>query len=252
MKRLELIAPGQIPEIAAGDDLPNIIADAFQAEHVELCDGDLLVVTHKIVSKAEGRVYDLRSITPSETATALASQCGKPPSLVELILRESNCVMRTRPGVLIMRHRLGFICANAGVDQSNSGGESWAVLLPEHPDQSAKKIHDGLKQLTKKSIPVLISDSQGRPFRNGTLGIAIGCCGLAPLRDYRGKYDRQGYVLQSSVEALADELCCAASLLMGQSNESLPVVLVRGAEYQLSDHSANLLLRAQEQDLFLN
>lgn len=252
MKQLELIAPGRIPEIVKGDDLPQVIADAFHTEQVDFRDGDILIVTHKIVSKMEGRVYDLRNIIPSDMAKALSSQCDKPPSLVELILRESKSVMKLRRGVLIMRHRLGFICANAGVDQSNSGGESRAVLLPEHPDQSAKMIHEGLKLLTKKSIPVLISDSQGRPFRNGTIGIAVGCYGLAPMRDYRGRCDRQGYVLQSSVEALADELCCAASLLMGQSNESLPVVLVRGAEYQVANTSANRLLRSEAQDLFLN
>ncbi|MCI9295643.1 MAG: coenzyme F420-0:L-glutamate ligase [Lawsonibacter sp.] len=252
MKRLELIAPGQIPEIVEGDDLPQIIADAFRGEHVDFQDGDILIVTHKIVSKMEGRVYDLREIVPSDAALTLASRCGKPASLVELILRESKCVMKVRQGVLIMRHRLGLICANAGVDQSNSGGESQAVLLPECPDQSAKAIHDGIKRLTKRSVPVLISDSQGRPFRNGTLGIAIGCYGLEPMRDYRGRHDRQGHILQSSVEALADELCCAASLLMGQSNESLPVVLIRGAEYLRAHTSASRLLRSEEQDLFLN
>jgi coenzyme F420-0:L-glutamate ligase/coenzyme F420-1:gamma-L-glutamate ligase len=225
---------------------------------MELQEDDILVIAQKIVSKAEGRTVNLVTITPSARATELAKQTEKDARLVELILQESNEVLRTRIGAIIVEHRLGFVCANAGIDHSNvdtsllSGEdpEGWVLLLPQDPDLSSRMMRNEIKSLTGKSIGILIIDSHGRAWRNGTVGTAIGMSGIPGLEDLRGKADLFGYTLQVTTVGVADELAAAASLVMGQANEGTPVVHVRGFPYPLREGSLKELIRPKDQDLF--
>ncbi|MGC1376536.1 MAG: coenzyme F420-0:L-glutamate ligase [Anaerolineales bacterium] len=248
-----------IPLIKPGDDLAGVILHALQALPLE--SGDILVLTQKIVSKAEGRLVHLTTVTPSPAALELAAKTGKDPRLAELILRESNAVLRARPGSVIVEHRLGFVCANAGIDQSNvdeNGATSseWVLLLPEDPDQSAAQIRAKLEEATPwrgqagKQIGVMIIDSHGRAWRIGTVGTAIGLSGLPGIVDLRGTTDLSGYTLKITVVGAADELAAAASLLMGQAAEGTPVVHVRGFPYPLRESSLKELLRPKDQDMF--
>jgi len=212
--------------------------------------GDVVVVAHKVVSKAEGSVVDLRDVPPSPEAIALAEEAHKDPRLVEVILRESRAVRRARPGLIIAEHRLGFICANAGVDHSNVGlGDDVVVTLPRDPDASAERIRSRLQEIFGVEVGVIVNDSHGRPFRQGTTGAAIGVAGLRVLRSYIGESDRYGYVLRVSVEAVADELAAMANLLQGQAAEGTPMVLIRGAEHAGAGRAADLV-RSEEEDLF--
>ena len=238
-----------VPRITAGDDLVTIIVSALAASGEQLCDGDILVLTQKIVSKAEGRAVDLTSVLPSERARKLADETAKDPRVVELILRESTEVVRARPGAIIVVHRLGFILANAGIDQSNVGGDS-VLLLPADPDTSAASIRAGLRQQTGADVGVLIIDSVGRPWRLGTVGTAIGVSGMPALLDLRGRPDLFGRPLETTMVGLADELASAASIIMGQADESRPIVLVRGLPYDRRGGSAQDLLRPKQEDLF--
>ena len=218
-------------------------------------DNDVLVFAQKIVSKAEGCAVNLATVDPSPEALELAIQTEKDPRLVELILRESNQVLRTRPGTIIVEHKLGFVCANAGIDHSNVAGagneaEEWVLLLPMQPDRSAETIRQEIASKTGKQIGVLIIDSHGRAWRNGTVGIAIGIAGLPGLEDLRGKPDLFRFTLRITQVGVADELAAAASLIMGQAAEGTPVVHVRGFPYPLRDGSLKELLRPKEQDLF--
>lgn len=250
MKALRAWAPEPFPEIRPGDDLVAAIADAFRQAGLVAESGDVVVVAHKVVSKAEGCVVDLREVTPGPRALAVAEQAHKDPRLVEVILRESVAVRRVRPGLIIAEHRLGFVCANAGVDHSNVGlGDDVVVTLPPDPDASAARLREGLRRALGADVAVIVNDSHGRPFRHGTTGAAIGAAGLAVLRSYVGEPDRYGYVLRVSVEAVADELAAAANLLQGQAAEGRPVVLVRGAGAPGAGRAADLV-RPQEEDLF--
>lgn len=254
-RHLSLSAISGIPLIRAGDDLAGIIFSALAAEEITLADGDILVLAQKIVSKAEGRLVNLSTINPSETAIELAKRCDKDPRLVELVLQESNSVLRTRPGSIIVEHRLGFVCANAGIDHSNVHGdwgkeEDWVLLLPEDPDESAKRIATKLKQLSDATVGVVIIDSHGRAWRLGTVGTAIGVYLVPALVDLRGIGDIYGYQLRITQVAAADELAAAASLIMGQAAESLPVVHVRGFPYSLSESNLKDVIRPHEQDMF--
>ncbi len=219
-----------------------------------LQDGDVVAVAQKIVSKAEGRQVRLADVTPSARAVELAAQVGKDARLVELILRESTEVSRLRPGVIIVRHRLGFTSANAGIDRSNvqtEGGEEEAVLLlPLDPDASAAALHDTLQVNTGATVGVVITDSHGRPFRLGTVGVAIGVAGLPALWDRRGEADLYGYRLQHTDVGLADEIAAAAGLLMGQAAEGLPAVLLRGLRLPPAEGRATDLVRPPELDLY--
>lgn len=251
-----------IPLIRHGDDLADILVSALAANGFELADGDILVVTSKIVSKAEGRMVDLASVQPSEDALELARRSEKDPRLAELILQESAEVLRVRVGTVIVEHRLGFVCANAGIDHSNvdspllSGegpgvrSEDWVLLLPADPDLSSRKMRDAIQSKTGKGIGVLIIDSHGRAWRNGTVGVAIGIAGMPGLQDLRGEPDLFGYRLQITQVGVADELAAAASLVMGQAAEGTPVVHVRGFPYPLREGSLKELIRPKEQDLF--
>jgi coenzyme F420-0:L-glutamate ligase / coenzyme F420-1:gamma-L-glutamate ligase len=253
--QLSLTAIPGIPLIQAGDDLVRIICDAVKLAEIELKDGDILVVAQKIVSKAEGRLVNLSTILPSPKANTLARQCEKDPRMIELVLQESKAVLRTRPGSIIVEHKLGFICANAGIDHSNVHGEwgneeDWVLLLPKNPDLSAQKIVDGVKDCLGINIGVLIIDSHGRAWRLGTVGITIGVSNAPALVDLRGTEDIYGYHLRITQVAAADELAAGASILMGQAAERLPVVLVRGFPYQLRPSNLQELIRPHEQDMF--
>jgi coenzyme F420-0:L-glutamate ligase/coenzyme F420-1:gamma-L-glutamate ligase len=239
-----------VPMVKAGDDLTTIILAALRASDRDLAAGDILVVAQKIVSKAEGRMVDLRSVTPSARAVSLARASEKDPRIVELILAESIDVLRHRPGALIVAHRLGMVLANAGIDQSNVGGEECALLLPLDPDRSCAAIRRKLTEATGVDVGVMIIDSIGRAWRNGTIGTAIGVAGLPGLLDLRGTPDLFGRVLETTEVGLADELAAAASLVMGQAGEGRPVVLARGVGYGRRDGSAQELIRPREKDLF--
>ncbi|MCS0504221.1 coenzyme F420-0:L-glutamate ligase [Ancylobacter mangrovi] len=245
--RLELIALPGLPMVRPGDDLAALLAQALAGAGLELRAGDVLVLAQKIVSKAEGRLVRLAEVTPSAAALALAEETGKDPALVELILSESRRVVRRRPGVLIVEHRLGFIMANAGIDQSNVG-EGMALLLPADPDASAERLRTALG--APEGVGVVINDSFGRPWRRGTAGVAIGAAGLPALVDRRGEADLFGRPLQVTMIALADEIAAAASLLMGPAAEGRPAVLVRGLSWSAPASPAATLIRPEEEDLF--
>lgn len=239
-----------IPQISAGDDLVEVILTAIADAGERLRDGDVLVLTQKIVSKAEGRSVDLTGIVASDRAGKLAKETGKDARLVELVLRESSEVLRCQAGLIIVVHRLGFILANAGIDQSNVDSGNSVLLLPLDPDASAASIRAGLRRKAAVDVAVLIIDSIGRPWRLGTVGTAIGVCGMPALLDLRGRPDLFGRRLETTMIGLADELAGAASIVMGQADESQPIVLARGLPYLRQDGSARDLLRPKEKDLF--
>jgi coenzyme F420-0:L-glutamate ligase/coenzyme F420-1:gamma-L-glutamate ligase len=244
-----------IPLIRRDDNLADIVVHALTENHIQLEDNDILVFAQKIVSKAEGRTVNLATIIPSPQAIDLARQTQKDPRVIELVLEESNEILRTRIGTIIVEHKLGFVCANAGIDHSNVAGdgnkdEEWILLLPQDPDRSSRKMREEIRSKTKKQVGILIIDSHGRAWRNGTVGIAIGVSGLPALEDLRGKPDLFGFKLQITQVGVADELAAAASLMMGQADEGTPVVHVRGFPYPLREGSLKELIRPKEQDLF--
>jgi coenzyme F420-0:L-glutamate ligase/coenzyme F420-1:gamma-L-glutamate ligase len=254
-KKLVLSAVAGIPLIQEGDDLAEIIYEAAINSELNFEDEDVLVLAQKIVSKAEGRLVNLTTVTPSSEAINLATFLDKRPELVELILRESTEVLRTRPGTIIVQHKAGFVCANAGIDHSNVRGpwgndNDWVLLLPEDSDQSAERIRKRLEGLTGKQLAVLIIDSHGRAWRNGVLGTAIGLSGMPGLVDMRGTEDMNGYKMRVTTIAAADELAAAASLLMGQTSEGTPVVHARGFPYPLREGTVSELIRDKEKDMF--
>jgi coenzyme F420-0:L-glutamate ligase/coenzyme F420-1:gamma-L-glutamate ligase len=250
---LRLVALPDFPLVARGDDLAAFTAAALTRAGLALRPGDVLVFAQKVISKAEGRQVELADVVPGATAFDLAQTVQKDPRLVELVLRESRRVVRSAKDVLIVEHRLGLIMANAGIDQSNvadpAGGE-FALLLPENPDASAARLRDRLRVLTGCEPGVIIGDSFGRPWRVGTVGVAIGCAGLPATLDLRGQADLFGRPLRVTVVGHADEIASAASMLMGQANEGCPVVLVRGLATRAPHQPAAALLRPQQQDLF--
>ena len=253
MTSLEVIALTGLPLIKAGDDLVALIASSLKLNGVEPRAQDVLVVAQKIVSKAEGRMVDLATVQPSARARALAADVDKDPRLVEVILSESVRVVRARRNVLIVEHRLGFIMANAGVDQSNvapEDGSAHVLLLPENPDRSAETLRRGLARLTGIDLAVVINDSFGRPWRQGTAGVAIGVAGLPALIDLRGRPDLFGRKLEVSVIGFADEIAAAASLVMGQADEAAPVVLIRGLRWSAPESTAASIIRSPNEDLF--
>lgn len=244
-----------IPLIKAGDNLAELILKALKQNQIALQDGDILVVAQKVISKAEGRWVNLVEVQVSPQAMQLAKEIEKDPRLVELILQESCQVLRTRPGTIVVEHRLGFVCANAGIDHSNVAGEGdekgeWVLLLPENPDASAERIRQTMEAESGAKIGVLIIDSHGRAWRMGTVGVAIGVAGMPALVDLRGQADLFGYTLRITQVGAADELAAAASLVMGQAAEGTPVVHARGFPYPLREGSFNELVRPRHQDLF--
>lgn len=251
MQPLALIPLLGLPDIRPGDDLAEMLHLAAREQGIAWEAGDALVIAQKIVSKAEGRFVALDEVEPSARALELAATCGKDPRLVELVLRESTDVLRAVPGVLIVRHRLGLVMANAGIDQSNVGpGQADALLLPSDPDRSAAGLRAALRTATGADVAVVIADSFGRPWRMGTCGVAIGVSGLVALSRQSGTADRYGRILQHTDVAVADEIAAAGSLLMGQAAEGVPAVLVRGARRFRGEGGAGELVRPLEQDLF--
>jgi coenzyme F420-0:L-glutamate ligase/coenzyme F420-1:gamma-L-glutamate ligase len=241
-----------VPLVQPGDDLPGIIERALAQSGEALQPRDVLILAQKIVSKAERRMVDLKTVTPSPRAIELAHATAKDPRVVELILGESTELLRQRPGAIIVAHRLGYVLANAGIDMSNVGPEAGeqALLLPADPDRSCRAIHAALRERTGIDVAVLIIDSFGRAWRNGTVGTAIGVSGFPALADLRGTPDLFGRALQITEVGLADELAAAASLLMGQAAEGAPIVLARGVPYERRDSSVQELIRPKAQDLF--
>jgi coenzyme F420-0:L-glutamate ligase / coenzyme F420-1:gamma-L-glutamate ligase len=242
-----------IPLVRPGDDLAALIIAACERSALGPVDGDVVVVAQKVVSKAEGRYVDLAAVRPSARAQELAAQVGKEARLVEVILQESRRVVRHRPGVLIVEHRLGFVMANAGVDRSNVDPQMGAepvLLLPRDPDASAAALRDRLAAHFHKQLAVVITDSFGRAWRHGTVGVALGAAGLPSLLDLRGKPDLFGHALRVTQAGFADEIAGAASLVMGQADEARPVVLLRGLAWAGADAPAGMLIRAADEDLF--
>lgn len=245
-----------MPEITPGDDLTVLILEACRRENLELVDGDVVIVTQKIVSKAEGCIESLSDVDPSSIASTFARESGKDPRLVELALREAKRIVRMDRGVLITETRHGFVCANSGVDASNVGSPDAATTLPREPDRSAQRLRRELQDATGARIAVIISDTFGRPWREGVVNVAIGIAGLNPLNDYRGRSDADGRSLASTVIAVADELAGAAELVMGKLDR-IPVAVVSGFSYASRDdgddgghEGARALVRDEAHDLF--
>jgi coenzyme F420-0:L-glutamate ligase/coenzyme F420-1:gamma-L-glutamate ligase len=251
--QLQLIAIPGLPAVAAGDDLARLLVDRADAADIRLQAGDVIVVAQKILSKAEGRHVDLASIRPSATALELSQIVNKDPRLVELVLSQSKRIVRTAKDVLIVQHQLGYIMANAGIDQSNvehPDGTEYALLLPADPDASAQRLREDILRLSGAKVGVVISDSFGRPWRVGTVGVAIGAAGLPATLDLRGSTDLFGRTLKVTVVGHADEIASAASLLMGQGREARPVIVVRGLTATRDETRASSLVRPEKEDLF--
>lgn len=251
MQSLALTALDGVPEVREGDDLCAIVLEGLRRTAIDLAPGDVLVFAQKVVSKSEGRLVRLSGIEPSLRACELARVTGKDARVIELVLSESREVLRAKKDVIIVEHRLGFVMANAGIDQSNvDGGDSSALLLPADPDASCRRLRVALREVTGIDCAVVINDSFGRAWRHGVVGVALGVSGLPALLDRRGTPDRFGRILKVTQIAVADELAAAASLLMGQGGEGYPIVHVRGVPYERREGSASELLRHRSEDMF--
>jgi coenzyme F420-0:L-glutamate ligase / coenzyme F420-1:gamma-L-glutamate ligase len=251
MKAIEIIPVENLPLIAKGDLLGELIVNAAEKQGTPIQERDIVVITHKIVSKAEGNIVNLDSVSPSEKAKEIAQRTGKDPAFVEAVLGETKEIVRIGPNSLITENRNGVISANAGIDKSNVEGEKNIALLPRNPDKSAQTIRKDIRRLTNHEIAVVISDTHGRPLRMGEINVTIGVAGIKPTRDRRGEKDLFGYVLRVKQTAVADELASAAELVIGQANEGIPVAIIRGYTYQtIENASARNLTRPREADLF--
>ncbi|MEM3699572.1 MAG: coenzyme F420-0:L-glutamate ligase [Candidatus Bathyarchaeia archaeon] len=251
MNVIQIIGIEGLPIIKAGDNLAELICSAAERQKTPIQNGDIIVVTHVVVSRAEGKIVNLDDVMPSAFAKSIAEQYGKDPALVEVVLRESKSMVRMDRGILITESKHGFVCANSGVDKSNVPGEKIVALLPENPDESAEKIRKEIKRLTGCDVAVIISDTHGRPLREGEINVAIGVAGIKPIRDRRGEKDLFGYVLRIKKTAIADELASAAELVIGQANEGIPVAIIRGYNYPKSESArATELIMSKEKDLF--
>jgi coenzyme F420-0:L-glutamate ligase/coenzyme F420-1:gamma-L-glutamate ligase len=249
MQPITLFPISGIPLIKEGDNIAQAILDALNALDLPLIGGDVLVIAHTIISRALGLVYSLEDITPSEEAIALSAQTNKTPEHIELVLREANKVLKVERNIVITETKLGFIQANSGVDTSNAGIDKF-LTLPPNPDNDAKTIVEAVKVHYNVDIAVIISDTMGRALRGGVINNAIGCYGIEPIKSYIGQKDLYGYELQVTTVAIADELTSAAELLIGEADEAIPVVLIRGYKYEKGTTSAQVLARPEEQRLF--
>ncbi len=252
MRQVTLTTLPDIPLVQPGDDLVAIVLAGVAAAGLTLHNGDIVALAQKIVSKAEGQIVDLKTVTPSPAALAWAVETDKDPRLVELVLQESTEVMRAHIGVMIVRHRLGHVGANAGIDQSNVAPEAdeLALLLPKDPDASAARLRAGIRERTGCNVGVIINDSIGRPWRIGNLGLAIGSAGIMALEDRRGDVDMFGRELKITLIPRADNLAAAASLLMGEAAEASPIVVIRGLPEEHSEQTSAVLVRPKDKDLF--
>jgi coenzyme F420-0:L-glutamate ligase/coenzyme F420-1:gamma-L-glutamate ligase len=252
MHIVQIIAVEGLPIIKKGDRLAQLLCNTAKRQGTPIQDGDVIVVTHVVVSRAEGNIVSLDKVQPSEFAVKTAEQHGKDPALVEVVLREAKSIVRMGNGNLITETRHGFVCANSGVDRSNVKEQRSVVLLPKDPDRSAENLRQQIKKLTRRRVAVIISDTHGRPLRMGETNVAIGIAGLKPIRDRRGEKDLFGYVLRVKQTAIADELAAAAELVIGQADEGVPAAIVRGYNYPEAEGSkATELIRPREKDLFI-
>jgi coenzyme F420-0:L-glutamate ligase/coenzyme F420-1:gamma-L-glutamate ligase len=251
MKTVRVIAVENLPLIAKGDRIGELIYFAAKKQKTPIQEKDVIVITHVAVSKAEGNIVNLDEISPSERAKDIAKQTGKEPALVEVILRETEEIVRLGNNSLITETKSGIICANAGVDKSNIEGERNLALLPRDPDASAQRIRYEIRRLSGCDVAVIVSDTHGRPLRMGEINVAIGLAGMKPIRDRRGEKDLFGYVLRVKQTAVADELASAAELVIGQTNEGIPAAIIRGYDYVPEENpSVRTLTRPKEKDLF--
>jgi coenzyme F420-0:L-glutamate ligase/coenzyme F420-1:gamma-L-glutamate ligase len=250
--RLSIFAVPGIPLVQPGDDIAAFVLDGLAAMGEALADGDVVVIAQKIVSKCEGRLVSLGTVTPSAKAEELAGVTGKDPRVVELVLQESNEVLRAKTNVLIVEQKLGLVIANAGIDRSNveGGADDMALLLPVDPDASARALRETFRERTGVDVAVVIADSVGRAWRYGTTGMAIGCAGLEPLWDQRGDTDMFGKVLEVTEVAVADQVAAAANLAMGEARERTPAAIVRGLDTPRRERPATALVRSKKEDMF--
>ncbi|MCW3980532.1 MAG: coenzyme F420-0:L-glutamate ligase [Candidatus Bathyarchaeota archaeon] len=249
---VKIIPVKKLPTINNGDDISDLVCNAAENQGSPIQDNDVIIVTHVVVSRAEGSVVNLNGIEPSDFAKSIAAKSEKDPALVEVVLQQAESIVRMRNGCLITLTKHGLICANSGVDKSNVPGDRIVALLPSDPDDSARRIREGIKRYTGKVVSVIVSDTHGRPLRDGEINVAIGVSGLVPIRDRRGENDLFGYVLKSKRTAIADELASAAELVMGQADEAIPAALIRGYSVQKSDDAtAKDMIRPLEQELFV-
>jgi len=252
MSKVQTIGVKDLPIVKKGDDLAKLICTAAEHQGTPIEDGDIIVVTHVVVSRVEGNVVNLDEVAPSEFAKSVAQQVEKDPALVETVLRESKSIVRMGDKHLICETRHGLVCANAGVDKSNVPGERNVALLPRNPDRSARILRQKIRKLTRKDVAVIISDTHGRPLREGEINIAIGVAGIKPIRPRMGENDLFGYTLRVKQTAIADELASAAELVIGQTNEGIPAAIIRGYQYPKSEKAkAKELIRKREKDLFI-
>lgn len=251
MDPVKVIAVENLPLIKKGDNLGQLIVQAAEKQKTPIQEKDVIVVTHVVVSKAEGNIINLDEVVPSQQAKEIAMQTSKDPALVEVVLQETKEIVRLNRNSIITETKSGIICANAGVDRSNVSGDRNVVPLPKDPNLSAKKIRQEIKRLTDADVAVIVSDTHGRPFRMGEINVAVGVAGIKPIRDRRGEKDLFGYVLRIKQTAVADELSSAAELVIGQANEGIPAAIIRGYNYQTAKNaSAVELTRPKEKDLF--
>ncbi len=252
MNKVEIFAVTGLPIVKEGDDLASLICQAAEKQGTPVQNGDIIVATHVIVSRAEGNIVNLETVTPSEFAKSVAKRTGKDPRLVEVVLRESGSIVRMSDGKLITETKQGLICANSGVDVSNVSGDSNVALLPEDADRSAQTIRQKIMQIAGKDVAVIVSDTHGRPLRQGEINIALGTAGFEPLRDRRGEKDLFGYTIRIKRTAIADELASAAELVIGQTNEGIPAAIIRGYAYLKSETAnATMMIRPAKEDLFV-
>jgi|Deesub1362B_J571_1020462.scaffolds.fasta_scaffold00005_222 coenzyme F420-0:L-glutamate ligase/coenzyme F420-1:gamma-L-glutamate ligase len=237
MNEIRVIGVKMDKEVYPGDDIAKLFIDAIKDNNIELLDNDIIVIAHKIVSKAEGRIINLLDVEPSEEARTLADVVDKDPRIVELILRESKKILKVESGHIISLTHHNIVCANAGIDKSNAGGENRVVLLPKNPDESALAIRKKIMEMTGRNVAVIISDTYGRPFRWGVINLAVGFSGINPYRDYIGRMDRDGYIMTVTRVAVVDELASAAELVIGQGAENTPFAIVRGIEYIVDEEA---------------
>lgn len=241
-----------LPILREGDDLAAMLCRAADKQGTPIQNDDIIVVTHVIVSRVEGHVVDLDKVKPSAFAQSIASKSDKDPALVEVVLRQAESIIRMRDGSLITLTKHGLICANSGVDKSNVPGSRNVALLPEDPDLSARRIRSEIQACAGKTVAVIVSDTHGRPLRDGEINVAIGVAGMTPIRDRRGDEDLFGYILRAKRTAIADELASAAELVIGQADEAIPAAIIRGYTFQRSNKaSAKDMLRPLEKELFL-
>jgi coenzyme F420-0:L-glutamate ligase / coenzyme F420-1:gamma-L-glutamate ligase len=251
LNHIEVIAIEKLPLIEKGDRIGSLIFEAAKKQKVFIQEGDIIVVTHVAVSKAEGNVVNLNEMIPSKRAISIAKKVGKDPALVEVILSETKEIVRMGSNSLITETKHGIVCANAGVDRSNVEGDRNVALLPANPDASAKRIRKEIRELAGCDVSVIISDTHGRPLRMGNINVAIGVSGIKPIRDRRGEKDLFDYILRIKQTNVADELASAAELVIGQANEGIPAAIIRGYDYQKTENaSAAELTRPKEKDLF--